>query len=210
MLDVARKETEDHRPQGIQLWHFLGGTGPDIRTLLMSNICEGYLDRIMETFSIILSNVSEMVVEPYSAIISFHLLVENADECMLLDNEALYDICFRTPELTTPTVDLASLTDIVEEHEVHYHVDASWGGPALFSNTLREKMTGIERCDSVTIDGHKQLFVPMGSGVLLLKNPEQCRFVTETASCIIRKRILGRWSISPWKDPGQGTSSTCT
>merc|ERR1712124_116601 len=29
--------------------------------------------------------------------------VENADECMLLDNEALYDICFRTLKLTTPT-----------------------------------------------------------------------------------------------------------
>merc|ERR1712149_14790 len=32
-----------------------------------------------------------------------HQLVENADECMLLDNEALYDICFRTLKLTTPT-----------------------------------------------------------------------------------------------------------
>jgi hypothetical protein len=30
-------------------------------------------------------------------------LVENADECFLLDNEALYDICFRTLKLTTPT-----------------------------------------------------------------------------------------------------------
>jgi hypothetical protein len=32
-----------------------------------------------------------------------HQLVENADECMVLDNEALYDICFRTLKLTTPT-----------------------------------------------------------------------------------------------------------
>merc|ERR1711894_38623 len=32
-----------------------------------------------------------------------HQLVENADECMLLGNEALYDICFRTLKLTTPT-----------------------------------------------------------------------------------------------------------
>ena len=35
--------------------------------------------------------------------LSFHQLVENADECFLLDNEALYDICFRTWKLTTPT-----------------------------------------------------------------------------------------------------------
>merc|ERR1712025_1299383 len=32
-----------------------------------------------------------------------HQLVENADEVMVLDNEALYDICFRTLKLTTPT-----------------------------------------------------------------------------------------------------------
>ncbi|KAL1542909.1 Tubulin beta-1 chain [Salvia divinorum] len=32
-----------------------------------------------------------------------HQLVENADECMVLDNEALYDICFRTLKLSTPS-----------------------------------------------------------------------------------------------------------
>merc|ERR1711916_100294 len=35
--------------------------------------------------------------------LSVHQLVENADEVMVLDNEALYDICFRTLKLTTPT-----------------------------------------------------------------------------------------------------------
>ncbi|KAF2310755.1 hypothetical protein GH714_016919 [Hevea brasiliensis] len=43
------------------------------------------------------------VVEPYNATLSVHQLVENADECMVLDNEALYDICFRTLKLATPT-----------------------------------------------------------------------------------------------------------
>ena len=40
--------------------------------------------------------VSDTVVEPYNAVLSFHQLVENSDESFLLDNEALYDICFRT------------------------------------------------------------------------------------------------------------------
>merc|ERR1712194_122997 len=47
--------------------------------------------------------VSDTVVEPYNATLSVHQLVENADEGQLLDNEALYDICFRTLKLTTPT-----------------------------------------------------------------------------------------------------------
>ena len=58
----------------------------------------------METFSVIPSpKVSDTVVEPYNAVLSFHQLVENSDESFLLDNEALYDICFRTLKLTTPT-----------------------------------------------------------------------------------------------------------
>jgi hypothetical protein len=47
--------------------------------------------------------VSDTVVEPYNATLSVHQLVENADESFILDNEALYDICFRTLKLTNPS-----------------------------------------------------------------------------------------------------------
>jgi len=102
----VRKESEGcDCLQGFQLCHSLGGgTGSGMGTLLISKVREEYPDRIMETFSVIPSpKVSDTVVEPYNAVLSFHQLVENADECMLLDNEALYDICFRTLKLTTPT-----------------------------------------------------------------------------------------------------------
>merc|ERR1711957_391414 len=59
---------------------------------------------MMVTFSVMPSpKVSDTVVEPYNATLSVHQLVENADEDMRIDNEALYDICFRTLKLTTPT-----------------------------------------------------------------------------------------------------------
>ncbi|CAK0868827.1 unnamed protein product [Prorocentrum cordatum] len=106
VLDVVRKEAEGcDCLQGFQMCHSLGGgTGAGMGTLLISKVREEYPDRIMETFSIIPSpKVSDTVVEPYNAVLSFHQLVENADECFLLDNEALYDICFRTLKLTTPT-----------------------------------------------------------------------------------------------------------
>lgn len=47
--------------------------------------------------------VSDTVVEPYNAVLSFHHLVENTDETYMIDNEALYDICYRTLKLTGPT-----------------------------------------------------------------------------------------------------------
>merc|ERR1712157_402672 len=106
VLDVARKEAEGcDCLQGFQITHSLGGgTGSGMGTLLISKIREEYPDRIMETFSVVPSpKVSDTVVEPYNATLSVHQLVENADEVMVIDNEALYDICFRTLKLTTPT-----------------------------------------------------------------------------------------------------------
>merc|ERR1712130_981680 len=63
-----------------------------------------YPDRIMNSYSVVPSpKVSDTVVEPYNATLSVHQLVENTDKTYCIDNEALYDICFRTLKLTTPT-----------------------------------------------------------------------------------------------------------
>ncbi|VAI22686.1 unnamed protein product [Triticum turgidum subsp. durum] len=109
VLDVVRKEAENcDCLQGFQVCHSLGGgTGSGMGTLLISKIREEYPDRMMLTFSVFPSpKVSDTVVEPYNATLSVHQLVENADECMVLDNEALYDICFRTLKLATPSCKL--------------------------------------------------------------------------------------------------------
>ena len=106
VIDVTRRESEAcDCLQGFQLTHSLGGgTGSGMGTLLISKIREEYPDRIMNTYSVVPSpKVSDTVVEPYNATLSVHQLVENTDETFCIDNEALYDICFRTLKLTTPT-----------------------------------------------------------------------------------------------------------
>ena len=106
VLDNVRREAENCEClQGFQLAHSLGGgTGSGMGTLLMTKIREEYPDRIMNTFSVVPSpRVSDTVVEPYNAILSFHQLIENTDETFCIDNEALYDICFKTLKLKTPT-----------------------------------------------------------------------------------------------------------
>ncbi|KAK9671173.1 hypothetical protein RND81_12G010900 [Saponaria officinalis] len=111
VLDVVRKEAENcDCLQGFQVCHSLGGgMGSGMGTLLISKIREEYPDRMMLTFSVFPSpKVSDTVVEPYNATLSIHQLVQNADECMVLDNEASYDICFRTLKLTTPSCQLNS------------------------------------------------------------------------------------------------------
>ena len=81
-----------------------GGTGSGMGTLLISKIREEYPDRVMCTYSVFPSpKVSDTVVEPYNCVLSVHQLVENSDESLLLDNEALYDIwCAEEPRTRRP------------------------------------------------------------------------------------------------------------
>lgn len=44
-----------------------------------------------------------------------------------------------------------------QPHPVWLHVDASWGGPVLFSQSARKLMSGIEAADSMAINPHKLL-----------------------------------------------------
>merc|ERR1719367_1556357 len=78
--------------------------GAELVDSVLDVVREEFPDRIMNTYSVVPSpKVSDIVVEPYNATLSVHQLVENTDETFCIDNEALYDICFRTLKLTTPT-----------------------------------------------------------------------------------------------------------
>lgn len=106
VCDVLRREAENcDCLQGFQLTHSIGGgTGSGMGTLILSKIKEEFPDRIMCSYSVHPSpKVSEVVVEPYNAVLSVHQLLENTDETFCIDNEALYDICFRNLKLSNPS-----------------------------------------------------------------------------------------------------------
>ncbi|MDZ7659056.1 pyridoxal phosphate-dependent decarboxylase family protein [Fodinibius sp.] len=62
---------------------------------------------------------------------------------------------------------------IAERHDLWFHVDAAYGGFFLLTDHGKEVMKGIEKSDSATIDPHKGLFLPYGSGALLVKDGEK-------------------------------------
>lgn len=82
---------------------------------------------------------------------------------------------------------LEAMADLAQELNCHFHVDSAWGGPTLFSRTYRPLLRGIERADSVTIDAHKQLYVPMGAGMVVFKDPEALASIEHHAAYIIRR-----------------------
>ena len=81
---------------------------------------------------------------------------------------------------------LEEMADFAAELGCHFHVDAAWGGPTLFSDTHRHLLKGIERADSVTIDAHKQLYVPMGAGMVLFRDPTALSAIEHHAAYILR------------------------
>jgi tubulin beta len=142
VMDVVRREAENcDCLQGFQVTHSLGGgTGSGMGTLLISKIREEYPDRMMCTFSVMPSpKVSDTVVEPYNATLSVHQLVENADEVMCIDNEALYDICFRTLRLTNPNY--GDLNHLISS--VMSGVTCSLRFPGQLNSDLRKLATNL-------------------------------------------------------------------
>lgn len=98
----------------------------------------------------------------------------------------------------TGSVDpLKEMAAVAAEFKTHFHVDAAWGGPTLLSSTHKGKLQGIELADSVTIDAHKQLYVPMGAGMVVFKNPTMVGAVEHHAEYILRagSKDLGQYSI---------------
>ncbi len=72
----------------------------------------------------------------------------------------------------TGSVDpLSDLAALAEKYDIHFHVDAAWGGPTLFSEKYRHFLRGIERADSVAVDGHKQFYMPMTCGMVYFRDP---------------------------------------
>ncbi|MDK9763472.1 putative pyridoxal-dependent aspartate 1-decarboxylase [Vibrio sp. D420a] len=82
---------------------------------------------------------------------------------------------------------LKRMAEICAEEACHFHVDAAWGGATLMSNNHRHLLDGIELADSVTIDAHKQLYIPMGAGMVLFKKPDAMTAIEHHAQYILRK-----------------------
>jgi putative pyridoxal-dependent aspartate 1-decarboxylase len=92
---------------------------------------------------------------------------------------------------------LTILASIASQFNIHFHVDAAFGGGYLFSEKLSHKLEGIQHGDSVTICGHKQLYLPLGLSVCLFKDESLALHRENTSKYQARKDSLdlGRYTI---------------
>ena len=67
---------------------------------------------------------------------------------------------------------LESIAAIAKKHKLWFHVDGAYGGFFKLVDKLDSKFEGIKEADSITLDPHKTLFLPYGTGAILIKNKE--------------------------------------
>ncbi len=113
-----------------------------------------------------------------------------AEKCQQLAEENIKVLAIVGVAGTTETgnIDpLDKIAEIAQQNQCHFHVDAAWGGATLLSNKYRPLLKGIEQADSVTIDAHKQMYVPMGAGLVIFKDPASVSAIEHHAEYILRK-----------------------
>ena len=70
---------------------------------------------------------------------------------------------------------LEAIADLCKDEGLWLHADAAYGGFFALTDRGRARLAGIARADSITLDPHKTLFLPYGTGVLLVKEGERLR-----------------------------------
>ena len=74
------------------------------------------------------------------------------------------------------TVDpLTDIAAVAKEFDLWFHVDGAYGAPAALDSESRKLLVGLEQADSVSLDPHKWLYIPIDVGSLLLRDEDAAK-----------------------------------
>ncbi|MGW7378466.1 lysine decarboxylase DesA [Streptomyces sp. NPDC054794] len=85
---------------------------------------------------------------------------------------------------------LPEIAELCARHDVWMHVDAAYGCGLLASRKYRDRIDGIERADSVTVDYHKSFFQPVSSSAVLVRDAATLRHATYHAEYLNPRRMV--------------------
>jgi aromatic-L-amino-acid decarboxylase len=97
----------------------------------------------------------------------------HAIETDLLEGLKPFMIIANVGTTNTGAIDeIPRLVSVGRSHSMWVHADAAYGGFFRLASVGPGLMPEIEECDSITLDPHKGMFLPYGTGCLLVRNPE--------------------------------------
>src|SRR5436305_3082190 len=78
--------------------------------------------------------------------------------------------------VNTGAVDpLAEIREVANRFQLWMHVDGSYGAFAVLAKSARQLFAGIEQADSIALDPHKWLYLPLDVGCVIYRDPEIAR-----------------------------------
>ncbi len=78
--------------------------------------------------------------------------------------------------VNTGAVDpLWEIRGVADRFQLWMHVDGSYGALAVLAESARKLFAGIERADSVALDPHKWLYLPVDVGCVIYREPQMAR-----------------------------------
>eukprot|EP01029_Cantina_marsupialis_P018574 TRINITY_DN427_c0_g1_i1.p1 TRINITY_DN427_c0_g1~~TRINITY_DN427_c0_g1_i1.p1 ORF type:complete len:449 (+),score=128.94 TRINITY_DN427_c0_g1_i1:192-1538(+) len=105
VMDRIRRESDNcSNLEGFMVFNAVGGgTGSGFGSLLLEMLSAEYKQKLKMGFTIYPSSeLSTAIVEPYNSVLSTHSLLEHTDINLMLDNEAMHDICSKTLDVKKP------------------------------------------------------------------------------------------------------------
>jgi aromatic-L-amino-acid decarboxylase len=70
---------------------------------------------------------------------------------------------------------LDEIADVCAEHRVWLHLDGAYGAPAILTAQYAKELSALARADSLALDPHKWLYVPVEAGLVLVRNAQHMR-----------------------------------
>jgi glutamate/tyrosine decarboxylase-like PLP-dependent enzyme len=70
---------------------------------------------------------------------------------------------------------LDALAEFCQRQELWFHVDAAYGGPAAATETAGRLFRGLDQADSIVVNPHKWLFIPVEAACILIREPRALR-----------------------------------
>lgn len=92
---------------------------------------------------------------------------------------------------------LSDIGDIAAAHGLWFHVDGAYGGLFMLCPEGRAALQGINKSDSIVLDPHKSLFLPYGSGAVLLKDRQKLYAAFNAEADYIENILEGVDELSP-------------
>jgi glutamate/tyrosine decarboxylase-like PLP-dependent enzyme len=119
-------------------------------------------------------NVRHVAVDEH-----FRIRVDDLISKITADLEAAYVpfcVVANAGTVNTGAVDpLAEIREVANRFQLWMHVDGSYGAFAVLAESARKLFAGIEQSDSIALDPHKWLYLPVDVGCVIYRSPEIAR-----------------------------------